>query len=428
MPPLSFYLNSVDSGVSEQPNEFYRGLQQAFINAQWDNTTALITVQEQDGFGLDTYHDIEVWINKVIGITSTFMKNGEDFRQLLFREIDRKCYRGLYYIFENCYWLADFTNPSQGLSTDITVRRCNNVLKIVDPDNGSIFSIPCTVDYDLTSPTILVNSYILTPNSHAIVYVQGNKDTLRLFTLNKRFMFNGRPFKLYAYQDTLNQVYNEETPPILYMDLYLDELHAQDDRENNVAYNGDFNYTITINADDMNLLHGATGRLDATVALNGEEVARNVVWRTSDENVVTINEDGIYEVVGESGASAEISATLDGNALITSQITISVVNVVDIRPVITLNPFFNKIRQYETIETEVEIEYNGQNYIPDSVSATLADNADDYLSVEVIDNIIRFTCENFASQPQGVDIHATNSEGNLDITTHFSINCVNMFG
>src|SRR5699024_1561447 len=199
-----------------------------------------------------------------------------------------------------------------GLEKALAVRRCNNIMKIVDPENGSIFSIPCVIDYDMTSPSQQVSSYIITPNNHATVMVQGNSDTLRLFKLNTRYMFNGRPFKLLAYQNAIWQDLQNQTPTLLYLDLYLDELHDKDDIVNGLAYNGEYNYTIQINASDMDLLIGSQGILTAIVTLNGQEVERNVVWQSSSSSV-KINNQGEYQVTGNIGDNVIIGAVLQGN-------------------------------------------------------------------------------------------------------------------
>lgn len=426
MPPLSYYTNSLDTEMTQQPNDYYRGLQQAFYDAQWENTTARIMVEEQDGFGSDTFHKVEVWINKVIGATTTFMKNGEDYRQLLFKQIDRPLVRGLYYKFDNQIWIGDFVNPSQGLPSDLTVRRCNNALRIIDPEDGSLFTIPCVVDYDLTSPTILVNSYILTPNSHAIVYVQANKDTLRLFVLNKRFMLNGRPFKLYAYQDTLNRIYNEENPTVLYLDLYLDELHAQDDVENNVAYNGEVNYNISINSSDIAGPQGSTGQLTATAMLNDEVINKQIVWESNNTDVVTV-ENGQYHIVGQLGQEAVITAYIEGIETASDSIKVVVTDVAQ-TSMIRLTPTIDKIRQYETIQIVVEVEEAGTVIAPTVVEVSLSDSSaltsNDYLIVYSQGNKITLTCERIDSEPKTIYINIPKYE----VSTSFSVTCVSMLG
>ena len=425
---LTYYTQSLDANMREQPNEYYRGLQQAFYDEQWENTSARVEVLMETEIGSKNYAPIEVWINKVIGNTSTFMKNGEDYRQLLFRNIDQQCGRGYMFKFENNYWLADFWNPSQGLAADILVRRCNNSLNIIDPLNGAVFSVPCVVDYDMTSPTILVNSYILTPNSHATVYVQANEDTLRLFVLNKRFMLNGRPFKLYAYQNALNRSLDLEQPPVLVLDLYLDELHAKDDIENNIADNGEYNYFISIDSEDMELTQNAEGQLQAVVLLNDVEVDKKVVWKSSNSEVVTIDENGNYKVIGNNGENAVITANLEGNSNVKQSIIIEVVDSSFVTPVVTLNPLFEKIRQYETINTEIQIEYNGKTYIPDEVYCEISPEFSEFLEATLDGNILHLTCKNISKNICNFKITVIKEDPSFNETGSFSVKCVSMLG
>lgn len=347
---LPYFENALSGGYLQTPNDYFRDLQQAAIDNLFDCTSARYTVQEQDAIGASTYHDVDVWLDYIVGTTSSGVKQGADFTQLMFRDIEHPVFQGLYYIFDNNYHISYFYNRYDGLEKALAVRRCNNAMRIVDPENGSIFSIPCVIDYDMTSPSQQVSSYIITPNNHAVVMVQGNKDTLRLFKLNTRYIFNGRPFKLLAYQNALLQDLSNQNPTLLYLDLYLDEIHDKDDIENGLAYNGEYIYNIQIDADNMELSNGVKGNLSATITLNGEEVKRNVLWASSNEDAVLINVAGGYTIIGSSGSSATITATLDGNPNVSSTITIQVVDSQVVKPLILINPAFNKIRQFESID------------------------------------------------------------------------------
>lgn len=361
---LRFFENSLESGMLTDPNTFYHEQQQAFQTAQWDNTSARKTIFEQDDFGVDSYHEIECWTTEVIGTTSTFMKNGQDYMMVLFENIDKHCERGLMYKYDDNYWLADFTNPEEGLGSEITLRRCNNWLRMIDPDNGSIFSIPCVIDYDMTSPSAQVSRSIITPNNHASVFVQANKDTLRLFTYNTRFMLRGRPFKLLAFQDTLNRTLSEQDPPILYLDLYLDELHAKDDIQNQLADNGDFIYSIIASVDNLKVTQGAIGKLDASVLLNGNEVARKIIWTSNSKDLKII--DNSYEVSPIASGNIIITGTLEGNPQIKIEIPVVIVEQQENSIEIDFEPMFNKIRQHESIAIYPQFSMNGVSIKPDS--------------------------------------------------------------
>ena len=423
--PFPFFQNAMESGMLPQPDVEYNQNQQAFYDQQWDNTSARIVVEEQVDIGSHEFKSVEVWINKAIGNTTTFMKNGEDYRQLIFRDIQHQIQRGIYFKFEDNWWISDFTNPSQGLVADVNVRRCNNALRIIDPENGSIFSAPCVVDYDATSPSIQVSSSIITPNNHLLVYVQANDDTIRLFKLNTRFLIGGRAFKLFAFQNALLQSVDDPMPTILYLDLYLDELHAEDNQELGLAYNGDFLYTVEIESANMSLVTGATGKLFASVSLNGEGVEKSIVWSSSDETVVTINQNGEYQVLGEAGQQAIINASLEGNDSVTDGIAIHIVAAEEVQPVIALSPVIDKIRQYQTIKTEVYVAVSGMTFEPGMVTAT---GSNEYFTVSVDGNNLILRCLNYSTEPQTFTLHCVNETPTFNVTQSFTIRCVSMFG
>lgn len=429
---LPYFENALSGGYLQTPNDYFRDLQQAAIDNLFDCTSARYTVQEQDAIGASTYHDVDVWLDYIVGTTSSGVKQGADFTQLMFRDIEHPVFQGLYYIFDNNYHISYFYNRYDGLEKALAVRRCNNAMRIVDPENGSIFSIPCVIDYDMTSPSQQVSSYIITPNNHAVVMVQGNKDTLRLFKLNTRYIFNGRPFKLLAYQNALLQDLSNQNPTLLYLDLYLDEIHDKDDIENGLAYNGEYIYNIQIDADNMELSNGVKGNLSATITLNGEEVKRNVLWASSNEDAVLINVAGGYTIIGSSGSSATITATLDGNPNVSSTITIQVVDYQVVKPLILINPAFNKIRQFESIDFSIEVMYGSTLLVPQNITLSLSETgqvlSNQYLTITQSGSQYIITANTVATTPQILYVSAQNASPDFQITTQFTLNVVSMLG
>lgn len=233
----------------DAPNDYYRALTQAFIDEQWVNTSARAPqnggkLLEQVAIGSSEYNEIEAWVKPTVASTSTGMKDTRDFLNFVFRDINHKTTRGLMYQFDSNTWMVHDSGEFDGLPHCCGVRRCNNSMRIKDGD--SIFSIPCIVDYDMASPSAQVNTHIITPNNHAVVMVQGNSDTLRLFKINTRYILGGRPFKLLSYQNAINSA-DIPTPTLLYLDLYLDEAHSGDDIENQLADNSSVDYPIDEN-------------------------------------------------------------------------------------------------------------------------------------------------------------------------------------
>ena len=244
--PFDFLDASIGTLMNAVPDDMYKEAQQSFIDEQWDNTSAKTPenggeILEQAGIGSSEYQSIEAWVKPTVADTSTGFKDTKDFLKLIFKDINKKSIRGLYYQFDNNWWLVHSYNEFTGLPQDVGIRRCNNALRIMDGDK--VFSAPCIVEYNMQSPSARVSSYLLTPNNHAIVMVQGNVDTLRLFKLNTRYILGGRPFKLWAYQNTLNPNNDMNYDTLLYLDLYLDEIHDGDDLENQLADNSSVDFS-----------------------------------------------------------------------------------------------------------------------------------------------------------------------------------------
>ena len=414
------------------PNDYYRDLAQSFIDQSWTNNAAKTPenggeIKEQAGIGSDEYKIIDAWVKTTVGDVTTGMRDSGDFLKIYFRDIGHIVARGLYYQFFNSWWICNEFGHFNGIAQDCGLRRCNNVLKIVDPENGSVFSVPCVVDYDMSSPSAQVSRYIITPNNHATVMVQGNVNTLRLFKTNTRYVLGGRPFKLYGYQNALNLNLTTDYDTLLYLDLYLDEIHDGDDLVNGVAYNGDYNYKVKINSTDMTLSAGSTGTLTVDVVLNGKEVDRPVVWATSDCKIVTIDQNGNYTVIGEVGQSADIAVVLTGNEVVTDSIKITVGEPV-VEPEIYLDPAFNKIREYQTIEFKVKVSVGGKEIEPDTVGVSLENNGNEYLGITQTTSGWKMTCYKRSSAPITLSVDVVSLSHNISKTAKFDIQAVSMMG
>jgi hypothetical protein len=73
--------------LPSSPNNYYREQMQQLINSQWDNTTMLQTIEEEKPFASFQFHEIEVRMIHALD-KSTRAKQGDDFRELIFKDID----------------------------------------------------------------------------------------------------------------------------------------------------------------------------------------------------------------------------------------------------------------------------------------------------------------------------------------------------
>ena len=263
--------------------------------------------------------------------------------------------------------------------------------------------------------------------------VQANADTERLFTLNKRFILAGRPFKLYAFQNTMMVDDENSRPTLLYFDMYLDEIHDGDDIVNQIADNGEYNYSIKISSATTQVQKGASGVLDANVTLNGLAVERDCIWKTNNIDVITIDENGQYRVWGEVGQQATITAQLKGNKAVIDSITFEVVEQSEITPIIIIDNLPDKIRQYETITVKITASYGDKVYQDVQANISLLSDKEvltsDYLVVKKTgNNTFDITCLKFTDEAQNLYVSITNADPAFEGQQVFSIEAVNMFG
>lgn len=354
-------LNFYDAKLKIAPkncDSYYMEHMQALVNDRWDNTTSLYTIGQEKPFGSLEFEDIDVHLTHAIE-KSTGKKQGDDFREIIFRDLNYTVVLGSCWFFDNCYWLAINLDEYNRVSKNIFVRRCNNVLKYYDETDGHLVEIPCILEYDATSPQPQVTQDIITANNTINLIVQGNEVTRKIFT-NQRFVFGGRPFKVTGFNNYMWKSMLDPEPTILYYSLKLDTESPYDDYVNNIAYNGDIDYSISINQDDIAQVVGFTTQLSATVTNNGAVVERPVKWISSNEEVVTVTDEGVITLVGEQGEKAEITAQLGDNTKVLSVITIEIVETLRNLYAVHLDPIIDEVPQYQTITFTANLYLNDE--------------------------------------------------------------------
>ncbi len=436
MPPFDFYNKMIDSGYTKEPNDYYRSLQQAFVDSQWDNTSAKTPenggpIEEQSDIGSEVYNCIEAWVAPTVADVTSGSKDSNDFLKMVFRDITHTAKRGQYYRFDNNYWIVHTYNQFNGLIQYVGVRRCNNWLRVIDPVDGSVYEQPCVVGYDMSSPSIQVNSSVITPNNHATIMTQGNDKALRLFKLNTRFIISGRPFKLYAYQNALSYSATDEKPTYLELDLYLDEVHDGDDFERGIADNGEFTYTVEIYSGNLTEAVNSSGSLRAGVKLNGALVEdRQVIWTSSDDSIIKItSQDGLrcgYQCLSE--GEVTITAMFDDNPDVYDTITITITSqgANDYKLIVVGLP--PKIKQYQSVTAEVKVSYNGMMMNPADSAVVVPDGSAEYFTVSKDSNKYTFTCLKIAPEPFDVRFVAIVGIGQIKVEDTVSLQCVSMLG
>lgn len=419
MSPIDFV------AINETPDEYYRELAQAFISGSWDNTAAKTPenggiIYEQDAIGANEYHVIDAWVKTTVDNVTSGEKDSHDFIKMYFRDINHVNVRGQFYKFNNNVWIVNDNSHFGGIAQDCGLRRCNNVLKIVDPNNGSIFSIPCFVDYDMSAPSSQISRYLNTPNNHAVVHTQYNEDTARLFKLNTRYILGSRPFKLYGYQDALDSAY-DEPPTYLSMDMYLDEFHDGDDVENRVADNGEFDYRVSVDKSVRYFTPGAVGYVNVSVYLNDKIVYRDIIFESSDDSVASVDYRGGIIINGVDGNECEIRVSLKGNPEVFDTIYLKIAENIPEDVDIYMSPEILSIRQYDVAQLNIVVSYAGEVIIPDNIEYSTSSN------IEITEKKDAMRCISVGDGFGHLYVHVTNDIPMIDEVVDFQIKTMAMF-
>lgn len=356
------YYNNYVQNLAQNPHDTYMGLEQASINDQWDNTTQVITVFEQDKVGSEQFHSIEVRVDTAIDMGTSY-KQDDDFKLFAFRDLQHTVAKGLMYKYDNDFWITINTSELGTVTKDIHVRRCNNVMRWVDRTNGFINELPCAIEYVLESPKEQKDKDVKVANGHISVICQGNEVT-RNIPKNTRFIFNKEAYRFLAYQKMLNEdTFDDSTADLLYLDMYLDMVEPEDDIANNIANAGAYVYEVDVEQSMSEQVKGGTVQLFPNVTLNGKTVEREVVYEICecgcDHSYCTVDENGLVTITGEAGEQAQLIVSLKGNPQVNQLVVIDIVESVSDNNELIVSPIYNKCRVKSSITFSVDLYTNG---------------------------------------------------------------------
>ena len=335
------YLNN----IAQTPSENWQGLHQATLDDMWNDTTQIYTIKEQNALPFtDEYTEYEAWLSTVSDDLINYSKVYSDFVRLFYRDLNHKQnYKGQYYKLnldgehEEYYICYDRMNLTT-LTADFKCVRCNNVLTWID-EYGNIITLPCYLGTDITSTNNLIGKDGIVPNARMIILVQAN-DFTKSIVQNQRFMFqHSTAFKVEEVNNYMQEQGTDGEVTCIKIYINYSSILPTDNIELNICDYYNVGYTVKINQENIEQENGFNGTLTATVK-NLEKVVDNMelIWSTSDNTVVRIDENGNYEIVGNDNDKATITCTLKENPSIKDSITITVVPSVVTNKVIVINP------------------------------------------------------------------------------------------
>jgi hypothetical protein len=160
---------------------------QALINANFDVATDVFDILEETPFASGSYVASHVRLTSAID-PLTQEKLGDDWKRILFKDINHEISVGEKFYFNENFWLVVNAENIKSLTASCTVRRANNVLRWMST-SGSLMEEPCSLEYSFKNPkdSTTTNAFI-TPGAYLRIYTQLN-DKTRTIPDNARFLF-----------------------------------------------------------------------------------------------------------------------------------------------------------------------------------------------------------------------------------------------
>lgn len=363
--------------IAQTPKENWQNLHQATLDDMWNDTTQIYTIKEQNALPFtDEYTEYEAWLSTVSDDLINYSKVYSDFVRLFYRDLNHKQnYKGQYYKLnldgehEETYICYDRMNLTT-LTADFKCVRCNNVLTWID-EFGNIITLPCYLGTDITSTNNLISKGGIVPNMRMIILVQANEFT-KSIVKNQRFMFeHSTAFKV----EEINNFMQEQgtNGEVTCIKIYINycAILPVDNIELNICDYYSVDYSVKINQEDeIEQTHGFTGKLTATVENLNVVVDKPVKWKSTDNSVVKIDEEGNYQIVGSVGNKAEIICYLVENENILDSINVTVVDNVINNKIIVISPNnIQKMKEKQTVIFTCNV-YNEGELLSEIVTCT----------------------------------------------------------
>ena len=309
----------LNSDVENAPGEIILNGFQAYLNEQFANAPDSFLIREETIIGSGSYVDVDVRVNRGINIY-TGEKLGDDYKLLLFKDLQHATSLGYKYYFNDNYWLVFNSEIIKNFAASCLVRRCNNVLRWVD-SNNNYYEEPCIIDYSVTN-TKDARGFIdpVVVQGGITVYCQFNTRTKKLKG-NQRFLF-GNKDNWICYKTSGNGVrnflnqktYDNGTTPIVALFMAANYVNPDtDDIENGIADINQYSYEVDISQTSISGSPGNTAQISAFVTENGIATDRAILYSSSNMSVATVSGSGVVTMVGAGNAVIRVYDSLNIN-------------------------------------------------------------------------------------------------------------------
>jgi hypothetical protein len=347
----------------ETPNNQYTSDFQAWVDYEFYNAPDAYVIQEEVVFASGSYNDVEVRINRAIN-AYTGDKLGDDYKYIMFRDLQHSTRIGYKYKFDGNTWLVVNSETIKNFAASCTVRRCNNTLRWVDT-NGNAYSEPCVFDYVISRPRDEVGTVNpVTPAGYVTIYVQQN-DRTKTITGNKRFIVgpknNRIAYKVFGdgVRNFLNQETDDDESSAMLV-LTAGGNFVNEDTDDIITGYADiktYDYQVSVDPTSITANVGETIQLNPEVTLNGYPIGKNVVYSCNSATVASVSGSGLVTMLtnGTCNVTCRMTENTSASAVIPVLVSASAVANYEIR----VTPNKNYILQGENGQFEAKMYLNG---------------------------------------------------------------------
>lgn len=266
----------------------------------------------------------------IVRPTAAIQRRFDDYKMVLFESPQADYIRlGTKIVTMGSTWLAINPDNISGVSGSGVVRRCNAVWNYLDY-YGNVVSEPIIVENDRANAndSDAQNSQLIT-KGYFNVTCQYN-DATRQIDTNTRLILGTAAYRVTGYSDFEMEFTGDYSSVRLlsFSVRYEEANEAIDDMVNHVAGGKTFSWEILLSG-QTSMTVGATTQLTVQSKRNDETVTSTTenpisyLWESSDESVLTVDDNGNVTAIAEGSASVRVKLAQNTNYHINYGITVT---------------------------------------------------------------------------------------------------------
>lgn len=295
------------------------------IDQVWEYAPDIEMVEIQKDFGSTEYYPYKMRVERVFN-AKTQDTRSDDWKEFLSPEPDFDLPYGLYLRWKNNYWIVynkeNFDYPTRG----VICRRCITTFNWID-EWGNLREYPVSIGKPKEASDY-VNVQFTNPGGFNVFYMQLDQYS-KYIRPNDRFMVGndgywtsykvqGGGVANYLREETMNAT----STGLLSLICFTYE--GNDDTDNleiGVANYYEKIFTMELDQYEIQQYSGFSTKIIPTIK-RGTTIKDNVElsWQSSDENIVTVNEDGTITLINE--GEANVICTMTKNDSVTKSVHI----------------------------------------------------------------------------------------------------------